>query len=153
MVTHQGALLLLSGPKQSCCLLRGPPQPPPVSSMLVPQTSPPGGAENRHTMFRTVKTCPLHMYCTIWILKDYFLSRHQSAETQCWRCRYICVYMCMYVVRTICNVRARVVEAENSITLTTHTSTKVFIALRWCSETIMVLLINILTTVTRTVNP
>jgi len=42
-----------------------------------------------------------------------------------------------YVVRIICNAHARVMEAENSITLTIYSSEHVFIALRWRSEMIM----------------
>ena len=42
-----------------------------------------------------------------------------------------------YVVRTVCNAHARVMEAENSITLTIYSSEHVFIAPRWRSEMIM----------------
>ena len=38
---------------------------------------------------------------------------------------------------TVCNAHARVMEAENSITLTIYSSEHVFIALRWRSEMIM----------------
>ena len=46
--------------------------------------------------------------------------------------------VCTYVVRIIRNVHARVMEAENSITLTLYSSENVFIALGWHSEMIMV---------------
>ena len=65
----------------------------------------------------------------------YFLSRHRSAETQCWR--RIGTFVRTYVVRIVCNAHARVMEAENSITLTIYSSEHVFIALRWRSEMIM----------------
>ena len=45
--------------------------------------------------------------------------------------------MCTYVVHIIRNMHVRVMEAENSITLTTYTSEHVFIALGWRSEMIM----------------
>jgi len=61
-----------------------------------------------------------------------FLSGHRSAKT-CWRCRYVRhvhKYECMwYVVHIVCNVHARVMEAENSITLTIYTSENIFIVL------------------------
>ena len=41
------------------------------------------------------------------------------------------------VVRIVCNAHARVMEAENSITLTIYSSEHIFIALRWRSEMIM----------------
>ena len=41
------------------------------------------------------------------------------------------------MVRIVCNAHARVMEAENSITLTIYSSKHVFIALRWRSEMIM----------------
>ena len=66
-----------------------------------------------------------------------FLSRHRSAETQCWERRYVRTYVRTYVVRIVCNAHARVMEAENSITLTIYNSEHVFIALRWRSEMIM----------------
>jgi len=46
-------------------------------------------------------------------------------------------YVRTYVVRIVYNAHARVMEAENSITLTIYSSEHVFIALRWCSEMIM----------------
>ena len=42
-----------------------------------------------------------------------------------------------YVVRIVYNAHARVMEAENSFTLTIYSSEQIFIALRWCSEMIM----------------
>ena len=57
------------------------------------------------------------------------------------------MYVCMYVV-IIHNAHARVMEAENSITLTIYRSENVFIALGSRSEMIMVFM-NILN---RTVN-
>ena len=41
------------------------------------------------------------------------------------------------VVHIVCNAHARVMEAENSITLTIYSSEHIFIALRWHSEMIM----------------
>jgi len=41
------------------------------------------------------------------------------------------------VVRIVRNAHVRVMEAENSITLTIYSSEQVFIALRWHSEMIM----------------
>ena len=63
-----------------------------------------------------------------------FLSRHWSAGH-----RYVCTYVVerTNLVRIIHNVHARVMEAENSITLTIYSSEQVFIALRWCLEMIM----------------
>jgi len=43
----------------------------------------------------------------------------------------------MYVVRIVCNAHARVMEAENSTTLTIYSSEHIFIALSWRSEMIM----------------
>ena len=44
-------------------------------------------------------------------------------------------FVCTYVVLIICNAHARVLEAENSITLTIYCSSEsVFIVLGWCSE-------------------
>ena len=83
MVTHRGALLLLSGPEQGCCPPRGPPQPPPVSSMSASQTSPPEDAENRHTMFRTSchRMSTAHvLYCAHYWNKEEFAYHSDSHD-------------------------------------------------------------------------
>ena len=57
-----------------------------------------------------------------------FLSRHQSAETQCWRRRFISPYVHTWYVYVACNVHAQVMSAGNSVTAT-YTSTTMLIAL------------------------
>ena len=59
------------------------------------------------------------------------LSQNRSAETECWRRRYVRSYM----VHIIHNAHVQVMEAENSLTVTIYSS--VFIALGWRSEMIM----------------
>jgi len=61
------------------------------------------------------------------------------------------MYMHTYMVGIVRNVHARVMEAENSITLIIYTSVNIFIALEWHSENDYgFLLMNILTRMVNT---
>jgi len=78
-----------------------------------------------------------HIYCVK--VTFLFLSRHRSAETQCWRRRYVRTYVRTSYVRGTYRLQCACASngTENSITLTIYTSEHVFIALGWHLEMIM----------------
>ena len=87
-----------------------------------------------------------HVFLETILLKLIFFNfclgtgvpRHSAGGVGTFVRPYVRTYMRgTYVVRIVCNAHARVMEAENSITLTIYSSEHVFIALRWRSEMIM----------------
>ena len=78
------------------------------------------------------QSCPALIQCQHYTLKHQRLPTHSAWGVGMYVHMYVCTYVRMYVVCTVCNAHAWVIEAENSVTLTIQTS---FIVLRWYLRT------------------